>query len=178
MDNTQHPTHDSSPITHRSVESSSKAVELGELLRDRGLTVAVAESCTGGGLADAITNVPGSSDYFLGGVVSYSNGAKERILGVDTNLLISQGAVSEPVARAMANGVRRLFGADLAAGITGIVGPGGATEDKPVGLVYIAIASSDGTVVYRHQWDRDRIGNKQLSVDAALEALLESIGKP
>ena len=164
------------PNTQNPTSTQERATELGELLRARGLTLAVAESCTGGKLADAITDVPGSSDYFLGGVVSYSNGAKERLLGVDTDLLVSHGAVSEPVARAMANGVRRLFSTDLSVGITGIVGPGGGTEDKPVGLVYVAVASPSGTNIQRYVWDRDRAGNKQLSVDAALDLLLQAVG--
>lgn len=166
---------DSARSPEESPKSSEKAAQLGEILRSRNLQLAVAESCTGGGLADAITNVPGSSDYFLGGVVSYSNGAKERVLGVDTDLLLTHGAVSEPVARAMANGVRRLFSADLAVGITGIIGPGGSSDEKPVGLVFIAVASPTGTTIQRYQWDRDRVGNKHLSVAAALDQLLQAV---
>lgn len=156
-------------------DSSQKAAVLGERLRAKGMTLAVAESCTGGGLADAITDVAGSSDYFLGGVVSYANSAKEQLLGVDPAMLAIDGAVSEPVARAMAKGVRRLFGADLAAGITGIVGPSGGTAEKPVGLVYIAVSSASGTTIRRYTWDRDRVGNKRLSVEAALDQLLEAM---
>jgi PncC family amidohydrolase len=154
---------------------NSKAEELGEKLRSLRLTLGVAESCTGGGLADAITDVAGSSDYFIGGVVSYANQAKEQILGVDPELLATHGAVSEQVARSMAEGVRRLLAVDLAVGITGVAGPGGGTPGKPVGLVYIALASEDGTDVSRYQWNEDRIGNKQRSIEAALDMLLKRL---
>jgi nicotinamide-nucleotide amidase len=124
-------------------------VVLGQL-RDRGQTLASAESCTGGLLAARITDVPGASDVFLGGVVSYSNEVKERQLGVPVELLIEHGAVSEPVARAMAMGVRDRFDADWGIGITGIAGPGGGSDEKPVGLVHFAVASSN-SVATRHQ---------------------------
>jgi len=149
-----------------------KAEELGRRLRVLGLSLGTAESCTGGGLADAITDVAGSSDYFVGGVVAYANRVKEQLLGVGPGLLATHGAVSEPVARAMAEGVRRLLGVDLGVGITGIAGPGGGTPEKPVGLVYIAVAGLGGTDVRRFQWGEDRIGNKRCSVEAALEMLL------
>ena len=153
-----------------------KSAQLGERLRARSHTLAVAESCTGGGLADAITDIPGSSDYFLGGVVSYSNSAKQRLLGVDPGTLEKHGAVSPQVARQMAEGVRRAFGADFGAGITGIVGPGGGTSEKPVGLVYIGVVGPEGVDVQRHRWTEDRRGNKLLSVEAALHALLAAVG--
>lgn len=149
------------------------AEELGRRLRARGLSVATAESCTGGGVADAITDVAGSSAYFLGGVVAYSNEVKERLLGVDSAVLATQGAVSEPVALQMAKGVRRLLGADVAVGITGIAGPGGGSAEKPVGLVYIAVAGPEGQEVRRYLRSGDRIANKRHSVQAALELLLE-----
>lgn len=160
----------------RGVAILEKSVELGARLRSRGLTLAVAESCTGGALADAITDVAGSSDYFLGGIVSYSNSAKERLLGVASGTLEKHGAVSPQVARQMAIGVRRAFGADLGAGITGIVGPGGGTAEKPVGLVYISIATPEGVEIQRHRWAEDRRGDKLLSVEAALGALLARVG--
>jgi PncC family amidohydrolase len=153
-----------------------KSAQLGERLRTSGQTLSVAESCTGGALADAITDVPGSSDYFLGGVVSYSNSAKEKLLEVDPNTLAHHGAVSAQVARQMAEGVRRAFATSLGVGITGIVGPGGGTPDKPVGLVYLAVAAPEGTEVQRHRWSKDRRGNKLLSVEAALTALLAHLG--
>lgn len=152
----------------------SKAEELGRRLRTRKLLLAVAESCTGGGLADVITDVAGSSDYFLGGIVAYSYEAKERLLGIDPEMLARQGAVNESVALGMADGVRRVFGADVGVGVTGIAGPGGGTATKPVGLVYVAVATQDARVVRRFVWGQDRIGNKACSVDAALDLLLEN----
>ncbi|HEX2924282.1 MAG TPA: CinA family protein [Chloroflexota bacterium] len=151
---------------------ASRSAALGPGLRARGWTLATAESCTGGGLSDAITNVAGSSDYFLGGVVSYSNAVKEALLGVDSGVLATQGAVSEPVARQMAEGVRRVIGADLGIGITGVAGPGGGSPGKPVGLVFIAVSGPAGTEVRRFQWGGDRIANKRHSVAAALEILM------
>ncbi len=159
----------------RESEILEKSAQVGERLRARASTLAVAESCTGGGLADAITDIPGSSDYFLGGIVSYSNSAKQRLLGVDPGTLDKHGAVSPQVARQMAEGVRKAFGADFGAGITGIVGPGGGTAEKPVGLVYIAVASRGGVDVQRHRWSEDRRGNKLRSVEAALSALLTAV---
>jgi PncC family amidohydrolase len=149
--------------------------QLDRLLRSRGLTIAAAESCTGGGLSDAITNVAGSSDYFLGGIVSYSNSAKERLLGVDPKLLAAHGAVSEPVAIAMAEGACRALGAEVGIGVTGIAGPGGGSNEKPVGLVYIAVASPAGNQVRRYLWKEDRVGNKRRSVDAALGLVVEHL---
>lgn len=149
------------------------ARELQRALGARGLTLATAESCTGGGLADAVTDVAGSSEYFLGGVVSYSNSAKERMLGVDSRLLATYGAVSEPVAAAMADGACRALGAEVGVGITGIAGPSGGSAEKPVGLVYIAVASREGREVRRYLWKGDRVTNKRRSVEAALELLLE-----
>ncbi|MGQ9477425.1 MAG: CinA family protein [Candidatus Bipolaricaulia bacterium] len=146
--------------------------EIGALLRERGLTLATAESCTGGLLGHMITNVPGSSDYFLGGVVAYSNAAKERLLGVRAETLAKEGAVSEAVALEMARGARRLFGADLALATTGIAGPGGGTEEKPVGLIYIALVTPDRELCERHIWSSDREGNKRRSAERALELLL------
>jgi nicotinamide-nucleotide amidase len=122
-----------------------------ELLRVRGRTLAVAESCTGGLLGGTITNVAGSSDVFLGGVISYSNRAKEELLGVPADLLAQHGAVSAPVAEAMARGARERFHADLGVAITGVAGPGGGTPEKPVGRVHIGLASA-GSVV-SHQYD-------------------------
>ncbi|GAB4528396.1 MAG: hypothetical protein Kow0063_04570 [Anaerolineae bacterium] len=146
---------------------------VGQLLQSQRLTLAVAESCTGGLLGHLLTNVPGSSNYFIGGVVAYSYQAKEQILGVRRNTLDRFGAVSEQTALEMARGARRLFRSDLALSITGIAGPGGGTPDKPVGLVYIALASPDQEMCQRHRWDSDREGNKARSARAALEMLLD-----
>jgi PncC family amidohydrolase len=139
----------------------------------RGLTVAVAESCTGGLVADAITDIPGSSGYFLGGVVSYSNDAKVALLGVSAEVLASHGAVSAQVGRAMAEGTRERFSADLAAAVTGVAGPDGGTEAKPVGLTYVAVADAAGADVRRLVWSGDRAANKEASAAAVLELLLE-----
>jgi PncC family amidohydrolase len=139
----------------------------------RGLTVAVAESCTGGLVADAITDVPGSSAYFLGGIVSYSDDAKEALLLVSGEVLAAHGAVSAQVGRAMAEGARSRFSADLGAAVTGIAGPDGGSEAKPVGLTYVAIAASGGADVRRFLWDGDRAANKEASAVAVLEILIE-----
>ncbi len=117
---------------------------LGRALAERGLTLATAESCTGGLVGHAITEVPGSSRYYLGGVVAYSDSVKIVALGVDPALIAAHGAVSTEVAVAMAEGARRVFGADLGLGISGIAGPDGGTPGKPVGLVHIAVAHRDG----------------------------------
>ena len=140
-----------------------------------GVSLATAESCSGGLIAHRITNVPGSSAYFLGGVVSYSNEAKESLLGVAHDILVAHGAVSEPVARAMAEGARRVFGSDYAVGVTGIAGPDGGRPDKPVGLVYIAVAAPHGTIVMRNQFDGPRESVKEKAADLALSLLLEHL---
>jgi nicotinamide-nucleotide amidase len=145
---------------------------VGEQLRTQGLTVSVAESCTGGLLGHRLTNVPGSSDYFIGGVVAYSYEAKERVLGVRHNTLYDHGAVSEQTALEMARGARRLFGTDLALSVTGIAGPGGGMPDKPLGLAYIALSTWDQEVCHRFVWEGDREENKAHSVRAALELVV------
>jgi nicotinamide-nucleotide amidase len=123
---------------------------VGALLRDRSMTIACAESCTGGLIGQRLTDVPGSSDYFLESAVVYGNGAKTRRLGVPAALIEKHGAVSAPVARAMALGIRKTSGADIGIAVTGVAGPGGGTSLKPVGLVYIAIARGRGTRVLRN----------------------------
>ena len=144
------------------------ARELGEVLRKGGLTVSVAESCTGGMVGSLITDVPGSSAYFLGGVIVYSDAAKRDQLGVAAALLKRAGAVSSEVARAMAEGVRSRFGTDLAAGVTGIAGPDSDGSSKPVGLTYIAVATSRGTSSHEYRFTGDRWSNRR---QAALETL-------
>lgn len=144
-------------------------VLVGNLLHRRGLTLAVAESLTGGLICHLLTNVPGSSDYFLEGLVTYSNQAKIRALGVAEELISSQGAVSPQVAQAMARGVRRVTGADLGLASTGIAGPGGATVGKPVGLVYLAIAAENETLAQVYHLPGNRL---QVKEAAAREALL------
>ncbi len=141
-----------------------------------GLTLSLAESCTGGLIAHRITNISGSSDYFLGGVVAYSNEAKEKILGVPHKTLVRYGAVSEETARAMAEGARRLLVSDLALAVTGIAGPTGSTPEKPVGLAYIALAAEEEVRCERHIWEGDRLQNKAQSAEAALEMLIAYLG--
>ena len=145
--------------------------KIGDKLRERKLTIGIAESCTGGLISHRITSVPGSSDYYMGSVISYSNEVKMRILGVKESTLDDFGAVSSECAQEMAEGVRRLLGTDIGLSVTGIAGPGGATPDKPVGLVYIALASPDGTSHSRFIFDADREGNKKRSSDEALNIL-------
>jgi PncC family amidohydrolase len=140
-----------------------------------GHTLATAESCTGGLIAGAITDVAGASSVFAGGVVTYTNGLKERLLGVPHEILLNYGAVSEPVAQAMAIGAQDRLGADYAVAVTGIAGPGGGTEEKPVGLVYIAVARPGAVVVHRHHFAGDRGAVRRQTVDAALQHLWEAV---
>lgn len=143
----------------------------GRLLTARGLTLATAESCSGGLIAHRITEVPGSSEYFMGGVVSYSNEAKEHILGVDAAILEAHGAVSPETAAAMAEGARERFSVDIAIASTGIAGPGGGSEEKPVGLVYIALATPEGTQVTKNLFRWDRSQNKVATAQTGLTML-------
>ncbi|MBP0445735.1 CinA family protein [Roseomonas sp. SSH11] len=143
------------------------------LLRDRGLTLATAESCTGGLIAGALTAIPGSSDVVLGGLVTYSNAMKTRLLGVPDDILSEAGAVSEPCARQMALGTLPATGADIAVAVTGIAGPGGGSAEKPVGLVYIGVARRNGTTeVSRHVFPGDRSEVRAETVAAALQAVM------
>ncbi|MBI2763546.1 MAG: CinA family protein [Chloroflexi bacterium] len=142
----------------------------------RHLTVAVAESCTGGLVAAAITDVPGSSGYFLGGMVAYADEAKAALLGVPEAALAAHGAVSAQVARAMAIAARDRFGASIAASVTGIAGPGGGSAGKPIGLTYVAVADADGVAVRRDVWNGDRDTNRRASVRAVLLSLVERAG--
>ncbi|HJL17056.1 MAG TPA: competence/damage-inducible protein A [Sandaracinaceae bacterium LLY-WYZ-13_1] len=145
---------------------------VGHLLRDRGLTVALAESCTGGMVSSLITDVPGSSDYLLMSAVTYSNASKSKVLGVSAEILRAYGAVSAESAAAMADGARRLSDADLAVSITGIAGPGGGTEEKPVGTVWLGVARRGREAdVEKHQLSGDRWRVRRLSAFLALRAL-------
>ena len=155
--------------------------ELAAVWKAHGWTLAVAESCTGGALGAALVAAPGASAYFLGGVQSYANTVKAEVLGVDAVLLADHGAVSEPVARAMAEGVRDRLGADFGLSITGIAGPDGGSEAKPVGTVYMACAGPAGTVCVLHRFGRDRTRNLGMSVRAACRLALQvgqSTGEP
>ena len=151
--------------------SSEPEATVGQLLRERGLTLSLAESCTGGLVSHRITNVPGSSEYFRGGVVAYSNDVKESTLGVSRGTLCRCGAVSEQTAREMAEGVRGLLGAEVGLAITGVAGPGGGTAEKPVGLVFVAVAMPGGVQAERFLREGDRAQNKASSADAALGLL-------
>lgn len=145
---------------------------LQRILRKRKLTIAVAESCTGGLLAAALTDLPGSSEYFLGGMVTYANQAKIGILGVDAEMIRRHGAVSRQVARQMARGARQVFSADLGVSVTGIAGPD-AEGDKPVGLTFIGASHADKTLVRRYKWNGARASNRVASVEAAIALAIE-----
>ena len=154
-------------------EIFSLVTQVGERLRRQGRWLAVAESCTGGLLGAALTDVPGSSAYFLGGVISYADRVKVDQLQVPEELLQRYGAVSAPVAAAMATGVRQLLRADIAASITGVAGPS-AEGSKPVGLTFIGIAAVRSST-YQFQWSGDRWDNRRRSVVAALELLVQAL---
>jgi nicotinamide-nucleotide amidase len=141
------------------------------LLAERRQTLALAESCTGGGIANRVTNAPGASEIFLGGIVAYGNGVKQKFLGVRPGSLKKHGAVSEIVAREMAGGARKKFGADFAIAVTGIAGPAGGTKDKPVGTVFIALAGASGTIVERRLNSFGREKFKEATAEQALEML-------
>jgi len=141
----------------------------------RKLTVASAESCTGGLLAAVLTTHPGSSDYFKGGAVVYSNEAKTILADVAPDLIHGHGAVSSVVAGALARGARARLGAKIGLGITGIAGPGGATPGKKVGLTYVAVDSDDHSVVKKYEWPYEREGNRLASVGAAIDLLEKAI---
>lgn len=153
---------------------------VGRMLRDRSLTVAVAESCTGGYVAHALTNIPGSSAYVAGGIVAYSNPAKMDLLGVSPEALRQHGAVSEVVAMQMAEGVRRRLGADLGLSTTGVAGPAGGTSEKPVGTAWIGYADTGGVAAHRLQLVRDRMLNKQLTATFLMERVRKNLlaGRP
>jgi len=156
-------------------------VPLGEFvtarLLERGLTAATAESCTGGLAARRLTDLPGASGAFLGGVVAYDNGVKRRALGVSAALLSRHGAVSGPVAAAMARGARKRTGADLAVAITGVAGPGGGTKAKPVGTVWFAVASKRGVVTVLRRLPGDRAFLRGLAANTALDLLRREIDR-
>ena len=151
---------------------------VGQMLRERGLTVAVAESCTGGYVAHTLTNVPGSSDWMAGGVVAYANRAKVDALGVSPGAFRRHGAVSENVAAQMADGVRRRLGADLGLSTTGVAGPSGGTPEKPVGTVWIGYADTGGASARRLQLAQDRLLNKRLAAAALLDHVRKKLLDP
>ncbi len=144
----------------------------GQLLTERHQTIGLAESCSGGLLANRLTNIPGSSSFFYGGVVAYSNETKRRVLGIPLPLIKKHGAVSAIVAQMMAKNARRLHQTDLGIGITGIAGPSGGTKQKPIGLVFIALAQKGRTVTRRFVFKGTRLQVKKQATDRALKLLL------
>ena len=153
-----------------SSNSSSGSVEfqIGALMRSRGLKLVTAESCTGGMIASRITDIPGSSDYFLGGVVAYAYEAKVGLLNVSWDTIKLYGAVSRETVIEMARGVRVAFSADLAISVSGIAGPGGGSPDKPVGTTWFGLVSQQGEWAYLHHFKGNRIQNKSFAADTAL----------
>ncbi len=147
--------------------------KLGRILVDRGMRIALAESCTGGLISGRITDVAGSSDYFEAGLVTYSNRAKEKFLFVSHDLLVAKGSVSGEVAQKMAEGVREATGADLGLAVTGIAGPGGGSVEKPVGTVYIGLAAEGKSLVRLHHFSGDRRAVRNGTGDAALSLALD-----
>ena len=147
---------------------------IGKLLTQKGATLALAESCTGGLLAKRLTDRAGSSAYFMEGLVTYSNGSKEQLLGVPHKMLVEHGAVSEPVAKAMAEGVRKVGGTDYGLSVTGVAGPDGGTEEKPVGLVFVGISDEGGTTAEKldlSAWRRSREAIRERSANRAFDLL-------
>jgi PncC family amidohydrolase len=156
-------------------QNAIQETQIGALLCTRGATVVTAESCTGGLIGSLFTDVSGSSDYFLGGVIAYANEVKQGTLGVRAETLATAGAVSRETALQMAHGVRCLLSADYALAVTGIAGPTGGTLAKPVGLVYIALVGPGVERCERHVWNEDRLGNKMLSARRAIQMLIEHL---
>jgi nicotinamide-nucleotide amidase len=153
------------------------AERVGRALAERGATLATAESCTGGLLGAAVTAVPGSSRYYRGGVVAYADEAKTALLAVPAETLGRHGAVSEAIARAMAAGVRQRLGADIGVSITGIAGPEGGSAGKPVGLVFVGLATSGRVTAGRHQFAGDRDAVRAAAVLAALAAVEQALAR-
>jgi PncC family amidohydrolase len=151
--------------------------QIGHALMHRGWTVALAESCTGGLIGHRLTNVPGSSAYFLGSIVAYAYEAKEHLLGVRHQTLYEHGAVSRETAIEMARGARRSLSADVGLSVTGIAGPGGGLPDKPVGLTWVGLSQRDRDQAERFVWSGDRLTNKEKSAEAALILLLRVVSQ-
>lgn len=149
----------------------SLEVQIGSLIRRLGLKLVTAESCTGGLIANRITDIPGSSDYFIGGIVAYSYEAKVTLLDVSWETLKTYGAVSRETVIEMARGARRSLGADLALSVSGIAGPGGGLPGKPVGTTWFGLSANSGDRAYLQQFNGDRLQNKSFAADAALTIL-------
>ena len=148
-------------------------MRIGKILSERKQSLVTAESCTGGLIASRITDVPGSSVYFLGGIVAYSYEVKASLLGVSWDTLNNNGAVSRETVIEMACGARKVLGADIAVSVSGIAGPGGGTLDKPVGTVWVGLSTPSGEEARHFVWDGDRVRNKYLSSEAALQFVLD-----
>ena len=161
------------PQSGANSQSDALEVHLFHRLNKLKTTLATAESCTGGLIAHRITNVPGVSAWYVGGAVAYSDKLKASLLGVEDDVLAAHGAVSEPVARQMAEGARTRLGAGVAVAVTGIAGPGGGTAEKPVGLVYLAVSGASGTVVSREVFEGNREQIKAKTAEKALKMVLE-----
>lgn len=148
-------------------------ITVGKLLRQRGWRLAVAESCTGGLIGHRITNIPGSSTYYLGSITAYAYDAKVRLLGVQWDTLEKYGAVSEQVVQEMARGVRRILAADVGLSVSGIAGPGGGMKDKPVGLTCFGLSIPNYEQAWQFIWEGDRLQNKEQSAEQALKLLVD-----
>jgi len=161
----------------RNSVSEPLEVTVGKLLRQRGLRLAVAESCTGGLIGHLITNVPGSSTYYMGSVTAYAYEAKVRLLGVRWETLEKYGAVSKETVLEMARGVRLALAADIGLSVSGIAGPGGATPEKPVGLTWIGLSASDADEAWRFHWPGNRLQVKEQTARQALQLLVEFLSE-
>jgi PncC family amidohydrolase len=150
---------------------------LGPLLTRRGLRLVVAESCTGGLIGHRITNVPGSSEYYLGSVTAYAYEAKVRLLGVRWDTLNTYGAVSRETVLEMARGVRIILGAEIGMAVSGIAGPGGGTPEKPVGTTWIGLSTANHEQAWHFVWSSDRLENKELSAEMTLRLLMEYLSQ-
>jgi nicotinamide-nucleotide amidase len=149
--------------------------KISTLLNKKKLSISTAESCTGGFISHTLTNISGSSNYFDRGIVTYSNDSKKELLNVSNKLLEEHGAVSEQVAKAMAENIRKLSNTDIGLSTTGIAGPNGGTKEKPVGLVYIGISTKENIIVKKFNFKEDRIKNKIATCNAALNLLYEQL---
>jgi PncC family amidohydrolase len=152
-------------------------VRIGDLLRRRGLRLAVAESCTGGLIGHRITNVPGCSDYYLGSVTAYAYEAKVRLLGVSWNTLETCGAVSRETVLEMARGIRQTLASDVGLAVSGIAGPGGGMPGKPVGLTWIGLSAPDFEQAWSYVWEGNRLQNKEFTAQEALRQLAVYLGE-
>jgi len=165
----------SPPVLQRPMMPPPLEERVGTWLRQKGETLAIAESCTGGLLGHRLTNVPGASEYFLGSVVAYSYEAKERVLHVRHETLYTHGAVSRETVLEMAQGIRQVLSSDLGVAVTGIAGPGGGLPGKPVGLTWVAVSSRAGEWSERHEFHGDRAEIKAQAAEAALDLLMRAL---